>query len=99
MLRSITNRVGLSFAIRVDKLDRNKVFVINRIGSCDTKRIFKNGFDRSPNIDDLETTFEKFLGFFGKMMGYAAGTGGIGLVDVNALNGTADDNWSGVFVD
>lgn len=32
-------------------------------------------------------------------MGYAAGTGGIGLIDVNALNRTAENNWSGIFID
>lgn len=99
MARSMTHWVSFSFAVGINKFDWNKIFFINWVGSRNTKGIFKDCLDGSPNIDDLETSFEESLSFFRKMVGYAAGTGGIGLIDVNALNRTAENNWSGILID
>lgn len=99
MTWNIANRKGLSFTIRVNQLDWNKIFVVDRIGRCNTKRIFKNCLDWSPDVDDLKPTLEKSLGFVRKMMSYAAGTSCIGLVDVYSLNGAAEDDRSRILID
>jgi len=60
--------ISLALTIRVDEFDRNEFIVLYSVRGSNTKRIFEDGLDRTPDIDNLVTTFEKRIGFFGKMV-------------------------------
>ena len=90
MIRIRTDRTSLPYTIRINQLHGQKVIIWHRGSICDTERIFADGLDGTPNVDNLKTAFEKALGFVGKVTLDALGTGFVRLVNVDALDGPAD---------
>jgi len=56
----------------------------------DRERVFEDGFDGPPYVDDLDSGLEKRGSFVGKMARDAGEGSGVGLVDVDAGDGAAD---------
>ena len=83
---------GKSFPdpIRVDQLHGQKVLVGHGRSVRHAERIFADGFDGTPDVDDLVAAFEEALGVGGQVVLDAVGAGFVGLVDVDALDGTAE---------
>lgn len=88
-----SNRARLSLSIRVYKFNRYQIRVLDGIGRSDAQGVFENGLDGSPDVDDLITTFEERGCLGWKVVSYALWTSGVGLVDVNSLDGTAETDW------
>ena len=81
----------------IDEFDRHEFVVGDGIRGRDAERVFEDRFDGAPDVDYLETAFEQGGGFVGEVVGYAFGGGGVGLVDVDALDGATEGlrDWSG----
>ena len=90
MLRVGTNGKGLSNTVRINQLHWQEVLVGHRISVRHSERIFADGFDGAPDVDDLVAAFEETLGFGGEVVLDALGAGFVGLVDVHALDGPAE---------
>lgn len=90
MTRIRTNRKRLPNTIRIDQLHGQKVLVGHGRSVRDSERVFANGFDRTPDVDDLVAAFEKALGVGGEVVLNALGAGFVGLVDMDALDGAAE---------
>ena len=90
MTRVRTNRKCLPNTIRINQLHGQKVLVGHGRGVRDSERVFANGFDGTPDVDDLVAAFEKALGVGGEVVLDALGAGFVGLVDVDLLDGTAE---------
>ncbi len=91
-----TDRKRLPDTIRIDKLHRQKVSFGHGRGVRDAERIFADGFDGPPNVDDLVAAFEEAVGVGGEVVLDAIGAGFVGLVDVDALDGAAKSGLGGV---
>jgi hypothetical protein len=65
---------------------------------CDGQRILEDGPDRPPDVDDLVPALEEFGGFVGEVVGDAVFACGVGLVDVDALDGTSELGGETAFV-
>lgn len=74
---------------RDDQLHRHEVAVGNGRGVEDGKRVFGDGFDGPPYVDDLVPASEKGGGFDGEEQVHAAGDDRVGLVDVHEADGRA----------
>lgn len=90
MLRVRTNRKGLSNTVRINQLHGQEVLVGHGGSVRHSEGIFADGFDGAPDVDDLVAAFEETLGFGGEVVLDALGAGFVGLVDVHALDGTAE---------
>ena len=85
-----TNRKSLPDTIRINQLHGQKVIFGHGRSVRDSERIFADGFDGTPDVDDLVAAFEEALGVGGEVVLDALRTGFVGLVDVDALNGAAE---------
>ena len=85
-----TNRKSLPDTVRVNQLHRQKVIFGHGRSVRDSERVFADGFDGTPDVDDLVAAFEEALGVGGEVVLDALGAGFVGLVDVDALNGAAE---------
>lgn len=85
-----TNRKSLPDTIRINQLHGQKVIFGHGRSVRDSERIFADGFDGTPDVDDLVAAFEEALGVGGEVVPDAIRTGFVGLVDVDALNGAAE---------
>ena len=83
------DRKGLPDTIRIDQLHRQQVVVGNGRRVHDAERVFADGLDGTPDVDDLVAAFEEAVGVGGEMVSDALGAGFVGLVDVDALDGAA----------
>ena len=81
---------SLPDAIRIDQLHRQEVFIRHGRSVRDTKRVFADGLDGTPDVDDLVAAFEEAVRVGGEVVADAVGTGFVGLVDVDALDGAAE---------
>ena len=90
MTRIRTNGKSLSNTIRINQLDGQKIIVGHGRGIRDSERVFANGFDGTPDVDDLVAGFKKALGLAGEVVLDALGAGFVGLIDVDALDGTSE---------
>ena len=90
MLRIRTNGKSLPDAIGIDQLHGHEVLVGHGRGVGYSEGIFANGLDGTPDVDDLIAAFEEALGFLGEVVLDTLGTGFVGLVDVDALDGTTE---------
>ena len=91
-----TDRKCLPNTIRIDQLHRQKVSFGHRSGVRDAERIFADGFDGPPDVDDLVTAFEEAVGVGGEVVLNALGASFVGLVDMDALDGPAEGGLGGV---
>ena len=89
VFRIRTNGKGLSDTVWINQLHGHEVIVGHGRSVGHSEGIFTDGFDGSPDVDDLIAAFEKALGFGGEVVLDALGAGFVGLIDVNALDGTA----------
>lgn len=90
MTRIRTNRKSLPDTIRIDQLHGQKVLFGHGRGVRDAERVFADGLDGTPDVDDLVAAFEEALGVGGEVVLDALGAGFVGLVDVDALDGAAE---------
>ena len=81
------DREGLTDSIRIDQLHGQQILIRNRSRVRNGQRIFTDGFDGAPCVNDLIAAAEKALGFLWEVVGDAFGAGFVGLVDVNLLDG------------
>ncbi len=65
------------------------------MGGSDGERVFADGFYGPPEVDDLVASLEEGRGFVWEVVGDAAGGCGVGLVDVDALDGAAEGHGLG----
>ena len=56
----------------------------------DGERVFEDGLDGPPDVDDLVAGFEELVCFRGKVVWDAALCGGVGLIDVHAVYGATE---------
>lgn len=98
MLRVRTYRKGLSNTVRINQLHGQEVFFGHGGSVRHSKRIFADGFDGAPDVDDLVAAFQKTLGFGGEVVLDALGARFVRLVDVHALDGTAEGLGAGGLV-
>lgn len=89
MLLIRPNSKSLSHSIRVYELHRHQVAVRHWPGVCDTERVFEDGLDWAPDVDNLRAALKELIGFFGKVVAYAVESSFIGLVNVDALHRTS----------
>lgn len=82
-------------SIRVDELHGQKVAVRDRIGVGDAQRIFEDGLDGPPDVDDLMSAFEQLVGFLREVVYYALRSCFIGLINMHALDRAAGGLCSG----
>ena len=85
-----TNRKSLPNTVRINQLHGQKVIFGHGRSVRDSERVFTDGFDGTPDVDDLVAAFEEALGLGGEVMLDALGAGFVGLVDVDALDGAAE---------
>lgn len=90
-----SHAVSLPSAVGINELDGNQLVVIDGVCSGDRERIFADSFDGPPDVDDLKSAFEKRLSLFRKVVGHALRGCGVGLVDVDSLDGAAKGLWNG----
>lgn len=93
-----SHRVRLAHPVRVDEFGRDEVIVRDGVRVCDGQRVLENSPDRPPDVDDLVPALEEFGGFVGEVVRDAVFAGGVGLVDVDALDGTAELGGNTAFV-
>lgn len=89
--RRRTDGKGLAGAVRVDEGHGQEVRFRHRGGVRDGEGVLKDRLDGPPDVDDLVAAFEgegRFIG--GEVVVDALGAGGVGLVDVDALDGAAE---------
>ena len=94
-----TNGKSLPDTIRINQLHGQKVIFGHGRSVRDSERVFADGFDGSPNVDDLIAAFEEALGVSREMVLNALGAGFVGLIDVNTLDGAAEGLGIGWFGD
>ncbi len=82
--------------IRIDQLHGQKILFGHGRSFCDSERIFADGFDGTPDVDDLVAAFEEAFCLGGEVVLDALRAGFVGLVDVDALDG-ATEGVGGVF--
>lgn len=90
MMQIRTNRKGLPNTIRINQLHRQKVMFGHGRSVRDSERVFADGLDGTPDVDDLIAAFEETLSVGGEVVLDALKAGFVGLVDVDALNGAAE---------
>ena len=84
------NGKSLPDPIRINQLHGQKVVFGHRRSIGDSKRVFADGLDGTPDVDDLVAAFEEAVSVGGEVVLDALGAGFVGLVDVDALNGAAE---------
>lgn len=84
------NGKSLPNAVRIDQLHGQKVVFGHGRGVGDPERVFADGFDGPPDVDNLVAAFEEAVGVGGEVVLDALGAGFVGLVDVDALDGAAE---------
>ena len=85
-----TDGKGLPNAIRIDQLHGQEVLVGDGCGVSNAERVFADGFDGAPDVDDLVAAFKEAVGLGGEVVSDALGAGFIGLVDMDALDRAAE---------
>ena len=94
-----TNGKSLPNTIRIYQLHGQKVIFGHRRSVRDSERVFADGFDGTPDVDDLIAAFEEALGVGGEVVLNALRAGLVGLIDVDTLNGAAEGLGIGWFGD
>jgi len=86
-------RKSCALALGSDEADTHEVIFGNRSRIKHGERIFINGLDGSPDVDDLVTRFEEDVcfGIIRDVVSDSAGCCVVGLIDMNALNWTVDN--------
>lgn len=90
MVRVRTNCKSLPHPIRIDELHGQQVLFGHGGGDRDPERVLADGFDGTPDVDDLVAAFKEALGVGGEVVLDALGASFVGLVDVDALHGAAE---------
>ena len=90
MFRIWSDRKRLTLTIRIDQGHRDQVSVRHAISLCDGERVAVNGFDGTPDVDDLVAGFEQLISEIGQVMGDAGFGGAVGLVDVDSIDWAAE---------
>lgn len=96
MVRIRTDGKSLPDPIRIDQLHGQKVAFGDGRRVGDPERIFSDGLDRSPDVDDLVAAFEEAVGIVGQVVPDALGAGFVGLINVHALHRAAQVEPGGV---
>lgn len=71
MISIRTDRICLAPTVGVDQRNGDEVGVWNGMGVGNGKRVFEDGFDRTPNVDDLVAGFMQLGSFKGQVVCYA----------------------------
>lgn len=91
MLRVILDRERAALSVRIDESHGNEV--VGRVEFApvgDGEGFVVDGVaDRTPDVDDPDATFEEAGGVGGEVVVHAVDAGLVGLVDVDAFDGTA----------
>lgn len=95
VIRARLHRVCLSLTVRIDQLDGHQLVVRDGVRFCDAQGVFEDCLDGPPDVDDLVAAFEQRFSFIGQVVGHARAAGGVGLVDVDALDGAAEGDGLG----
>jgi hypothetical protein len=53
--------IGLPFAIGVNELDGNEIAVRHAVSICNSEWVFEYSSNRTPDIDDLVSSFVKLV--------------------------------------
>ena len=80
---------GLANSVGVNELHGDEVAIGYRCSVGDGKGVFEDGFDGTPNIDDLIAAFEELIGFLGEVITHTVGANFIALIDMHTLYRTA----------
>ncbi len=84
------NRHRLDHAIRINKLLRHKIAIWDGICVRDGEGVFPDGFDRTPDVNDLEAGFEEAGGEEGEVAVDAFGGVFVRQIDVDAADRGAE---------
>ena len=87
-----SHSVGLAFSSWIDEGNSNEIRVWDRMGISDSQRVFQNGLDGSPNVDDLVASLKQFLGFLRQVVRNARLGGAIALIDVYAIHRASEES-------
>jgi hypothetical protein len=68
VLRIGLDRIRLSLTIRVDQLGAKKIAIRDRMSIRDSQWTFINGFNWTPNVDDLVSALQEIVSFVGKVI-------------------------------
>ena len=86
MLPVWTHGQCLAPSVGIDKRHRNEVRIRYRQRVSYRERVFVDWLDRSPDVDDLVPGLEQLFGFLWEVMRDSTFGGGVGLVDVHAVD-------------
>lgn len=90
MFRIRTDGVRLAPTVRVDQIHAHKVRVRHRVGVRDGERIFIDGLDGSPDVDDLIAGLEQLVRLVWKMVRDSGLGCAVALVDVHSIHRPAE---------
>jgi len=90
MIWTRSDGIRFSFTIRINEFNTNEIVLTNGGSFSDAQGIFQDGFDGSPDVDDLVAAFKQRVGFVGEVVWYTRLAGRVGLVDVDALDGAPE---------
>lgn len=83
MRRAMPDGIRLPSACGVYQGDRDKVGIRDGIGLGHGERVPTDSLDGAPDVDDLNTAFQKFLGLLRQMVRDSGNRGFERLVDVD----------------
>ena len=89
------HRQRLPLPVRIDQRHRHQVRVRDRVRVRDGERVARDRADGPPDVDDLVAGGEELRGEVGQVVWDAGAGGGVGLVDVDAVDGAAEGDGFG----
>jgi hypothetical protein len=90
MPRIILDRIRLPLTSRVNQLRHDQPVVADAVRLRHGKRVALHGLDGAPHVNNLDAVLEEFIRGVGQVVRDAGLCGGVGLVDVDALDGAAE---------